>query len=87
GNRGEGKFEPLSWEEALDTLASKMQRLIKEYGNDSIYLNYGTGTLGGTLTRSWPPGTTLIARLMNCCGGTLNHNGDYSSAQIAAGLN
>jgi anaerobic dimethyl sulfoxide reductase subunit A len=64
-----------------------MQRLIKEYGNESIYLNYGTGTLGGTMTRSWPPGKTLVARLMNCCGGYLNHYGDYSSAQIAAGLN
>ncbi|MCL7707441.1 molybdopterin-dependent oxidoreductase, partial [Enterobacter kobei] len=87
GKRGEGKFEQISWEEALDTIASNMQRLIKEYGNESIYLNYGTGTLGGTLTRSWPPGKTLIARLMNCCGGYLNHYGDYSSAQIAAGLN
>ena len=64
-----------------------MQRLIKEYGNESIYLNYGTGTLGGTMTRSWPPGNTLVARLMNCCGGYLNHYGDYSSAQIAEGLN
>lgn len=52
GKRGEGKFEQISWEEALDTIASNMQRLIKEYGNESIYLNYGTGTLGGTLTRS-----------------------------------
>lgn len=51
GKRGEGKFEQISWEEALDTIASNMQRLIKEYGNESIYLNYGTGTLGGTLTR------------------------------------
>lgn len=56
GKRGEGKFEQISWEEALDTIASNMQRLIKEYGNESIYLNYGTGTLGGTLTRSRPPG-------------------------------
>ncbi len=24
---------------------------------------------------------------MNCCGGYLNHYGDYSSAQIAEGLN
>lgn len=87
GKRGEGKFERISWEEAFDTIASNMQRLIKDYGNESIYLNYGTGTLGGTMTRSWPPGKTLIARLMNCCGGYLNHYGDYSSAQIAAGLN
>jgi anaerobic dimethyl sulfoxide reductase subunit A len=87
GKRGEGKFERISWEEAFDTIASNMQRLIKDYGNESIYLNYGTGTLGGTMTRSWPPGNTLVARLMNCCGGYLNHYGDYSTAQIAEGLN
>ncbi|ELQ6221855.1 molybdopterin-dependent oxidoreductase [Cronobacter turicensis] len=87
GKRGEGKFARISWEEALDTIAQGMKRIISEYGNEAIYLNYGTGTLGGTLTRSWPPGKTLIARLMNCCGGYLNHYGDYSSAQIAAGLN
>ena len=64
-----------------------MKSIINEYGNEAIYLNYGTGTLGGTMTRSWPPGSTLLARLMNCCGGYLNHYGDYSTAQIAAGLN
>lgn len=52
GARGEGKFERISWEEAYDIIATNMQRLIKEYGNESIYLNYGTGTLGGTMTRS-----------------------------------
>ncbi|MFW5386541.1 dimethylsulfoxide reductase subunit A [Yersinia sp. 2542 StPb PI] len=87
GARGEGKFKRISWEEAFDTLAGSMQSIIKEYGNEAIYLNYGTGTLGGTMTRSWPPGATLLARLMNCCGGYLNHYGDYSTAQIAAGLN
>ncbi|EMA8636887.1 molybdopterin-dependent oxidoreductase [Cronobacter malonaticus] len=87
GKRGEGKFVRISWDEALDTIARGMKRIISEYGNEAIYLNYGTGTLGGTMTRSWPPGKTLIARLMNCCGGYLNHYGDYSSAQIAAGLN
>ncbi|MDT3616934.1 dimethylsulfoxide reductase subunit A [Cronobacter sakazakii] len=86
GKRGEGKFVRISWDEALDTIAQGMKRIISEYGNEAIYLNYGTGTLGGTLTRSWPPGKTLLARLMNCCGGYLNHYGDYSSAQIAAGL-
>ena len=87
GKRGENKFERITWEEAFDTIAGTMKRLIRDYGNESIYLNYGTGTLGGTMTKSWPPGATLIARLMNCCGGYLNHYGDYSTAQIAAGLN
>ncbi|EGT4275013.1 molybdopterin-dependent oxidoreductase [Cronobacter sakazakii] len=86
GKRGEGKFVRISWDEALNTIAQGMKRIISDYGNEAIYLNYGTGTLGGTMTRSWPPGKTLLARLMNCCGGYLNHYGDYSSAQIAAGL-
>ena len=80
--RGAGQWDQITWEEAYDEIASTMQRLIKDYGNESIYLNYGTGTLGGTITRSWPPSETPVARLMNCVGGYLNHYGDYSAAQI-----
>jgi len=87
GQRGEGKFKRISWDEAFTLLSDNLKRIIKQYGNEAVYLNYGTGTLGGTITRSWPPGKTLIARLMNCCGGYLNHYGDYSAAQIEAGLN
>lgn len=87
GARGEGKFIRISWEEAFETISGSLKDIIGKYGNEAVYLNYATGTLGGTMTRSWPPGSTLIARLMNCCGGYLNHYGDYSSAQIAAGLN
>lgn len=87
GKRGEGKFEAISWDEAYQIVSDNLKRIIKDYGNESVYLQYGTGTLGGTVTKSWPPAATLIARLMNCCGGYLNHYGDYSSAQIAAGLN
>ena len=83
GKRGAGEFEEISWEQAFDEIAGTVTRLIKDYGNESIYLNYGTGTLGGTVTRSWPPSDTPVARLMNCVGGYLNHYGDYSSAQIA----
>ncbi len=81
--RGAGQWDEITWEEAFDEIATTMTRLIAEHGNESIYLNYGTGTLGGTITRSWPPIDTPVARLMNCVGGYLNHYGDYSSAQIA----
>ncbi|WP_051303310.1 DmsA/YnfE/YnfF family dimethyl sulfoxide reductase [Psychromonas aquimarina] len=86
GKRGEGKFKRISWDEAFTDIAADITRIKKEYGNEAIYLNYGTGTLGGTVTKSWPPGGSLLARLMNLSGGYLNHYGDYSSAQIAAGL-
>lgn len=87
GKRGEGKFKRISWDEAYNEIANNLTRIRKEYGSEAVYLNYGTGTLGGTVTKSWPPGSTLIARLMNLTGGYLNHYGDYSTAQIAAGLN
>ncbi|MCW8345057.1 dimethyl sulfoxide reductase subunit A [Vibrio sp. ZSDZ65] len=86
GKRGEGKFKRISWDEAYREIANSITSIKEEYGNEAFYLNYGTGTLGGTVTKSWPPGSTLIARLMNLTGGYLNHYGDYSTAQIAKGL-
>lgn len=86
GKRGSGQFKRITWDEAYTEIANSLTRLIKDYGNESIYLNYGTGTLGGTVTKSWPPSSTLIARLMNCYGGYLNHYGNYSTAQISMGL-
>ncbi len=86
GKRGEGKFEQITWEEAFKTVGDKLKELIAKYGNESIYLNYGTGTLGGTIATSWPPSATPVARLMNTVGGYLNHYGDYSAAQIESAL-
>jgi len=86
GKRGSGEFERISWEEAYDTIASEMKRIKAEYGNEAFYINYATGTLGGTIAKSWPPGSSPIARLMNLYGGYLNHYGTYSAAQIAAAL-
>lgn len=82
--RGDGEWVEISWDQALDEIADKMKQLIKDYGNESIYINYGTGTLGGTVARSWPPAETPFARLMNLIGGYLNHYADYSTAQITA---
>ena len=82
GKRGGGEWEEISWEQAYDEIAEAVQRIIDEYGNEAIYLNYGTGTIRGTVAKSWPPAITPIARLMNTVGGYLNHYADYSTAQI-----
>ena len=86
GQRGEGKFERITWEEAFDTIARELKRVKEQYGNEAIYINYATGALGGSVAKSWPPGSSPIARLMNCYGGYLNHYGTYSTAQISAAL-
>ncbi|WP_400164713.1 molybdopterin-containing oxidoreductase family protein [Brevibacillus sp. TJ4] len=43
GKKGEGEFEPISWDEAIETIASKWKELIAEAGPQSIlpYSFYG----------------------------------------------
>ncbi|NLT31407.1 MAG: molybdopterin-dependent oxidoreductase, partial [Propionibacterium sp.] len=82
GKRGEDKWEEISWDEAMQTIADKLTELIAEYGNESIYLQYGTGVIGATVATSWSPRATAIARLMNCIGGFLDQYNDYSAGNI-----
>ncbi|HEY4466460.1 MAG TPA: selenate/tellurate reductase subunit YnfE [Klebsiella sp.] len=85
GKRGEGKFVRISWEEALDTIADNLKRIVKDYGNEAVYLNYATGIVGGNMTRS-SPAASPVKRLMNCYGGSLNMYGSYSTAQISCAM-
>ena len=82
--RGDEQWETISWEQALDEIADKMKDIKARYGNESFYINYGTGTLGATMAKSWPPDETPFARLMNTWGGYLDHYSDYSTTAITA---
>jgi len=46
GERGEGKFEKISWDEALDEVAGQLKRIKKTYGNSAIFLAGGSGNQG-----------------------------------------
>jgi len=83
GERGEGKFERISWEEALDKVASEMKRIKNNYGPGAfVNLQYsGEQALQGV----------TVGRLMNLFGGNLQHwggaslEGNYWSAQATYG--
>ena len=66
--RGEGKYEEITWDEAIDLIATTMKEIKEEYGNDAFYIQYGTGVLGGTVSKSWHPDQTMFARLDEFAG-------------------
>ena len=43
GERGEGKFVPISWDEALTTVADKLKELKAQHGGESILMSVSTG--------------------------------------------
>ena len=80
--RGQGVYEPITWDEAISEIAASMLRVRERWGNDAFYIQYGTGRIGGTVAKSCNADQSVLARLMNLFGGYLRHYGDYSTAQI-----
>ena len=76
GPRGSSQFERVTWDEALDEIASQLARIRREHGNESVYLAYTTGQ---SCTTADP-----FERLMNRFGGFLDHYNNYSNPQINA---
>ena len=74
GERGSGKFERISWEEAADMIAKEWIRIRDQYGPGARYVNYGCGVTG--IMR---PGI-LAKRLLALDGGYLDYFNSYSSA-------
>lgn len=74
GKRGEGKFEPITWEEAIDTITKEWNRIRDTYGAESRYVNYAWG-ISAVLS-----GLNLAKRLLALDGGYLEYYNSYSTA-------
>ena len=76
--RTEGRFEEISWDEALDLMAEKIRYTYDTYGPEAIYKNYGSGVWNAHIGYSggW-------ARLFNLLGGYLGYYGNYSYLQVS----
>jgi anaerobic selenocysteine-containing dehydrogenase len=46
GRKGEGRFERITWDEALDEIATRLQAIMHEHGGEAIWPYWGTGSLG-----------------------------------------
>ncbi|MDO8634885.1 MAG: molybdopterin-dependent oxidoreductase, partial [Dehalococcoidia bacterium] len=73
GERGEGKFQRVSWDEALETVAGELKRVKETYGNAAILLRGSGGDIG------WLHGWRCVDILLNMFGGFSQSWGSASS--------
>jgi anaerobic selenocysteine-containing dehydrogenase len=50
GERGEGKFDRIDWDEALDRIADAFQKIKREYGAEAVMSYFGRGSFDNNLT-------------------------------------
>lgn len=74
GKKGEGKFEPITWDEAISTIAKKFKETAAQYGGESIMPYSYAGTMGFIQKSAGDP---LFARI----GATRQDRGICSPAK------
>ena len=63
GERGEGKWQRISWDEALDTIAAKLLEVKEKYGSQSVKIMAASSSHVGVLM-----GRLMAARFANAWG-------------------
>ncbi len=76
--RGQGLYERIGWDEAIDLVATNLRRVIDTYGNQAVYCAYGTGVNCTTVHDN-----NIWWRLLNLLGGCLTYYSNYSAAQVS----
>ena len=76
GKRGEGKFERITWDQALDEISARLKDTIKKHTNESILLMHGSGNYSLFNNRN------CTFRFFNLIGGNVGWYSDYSAACI-----
>ena len=77
--RGDGQYERISWDEALDTIASEFTRITEKYGNEAVFVQECSGVEQNIMMNN------PFFRLFNLLGGEITRYGSYSSASISFG--
>lgn len=73
GERGEGRFTRISWDEALDTVAAELTRIKETYGPEAILVQTLSGASG-----MLHMGNTTVRRFLKSFGGYSSSWGDVS---------
>jgi anaerobic selenocysteine-containing dehydrogenase len=64
GPSGKGEIHPISWDEALERVATEIERVKHRYGSSALFVPYGTGSSNQL------NGSNVARRLMYLYGGS-----------------
>ena len=67
GRKGEARFEPISWDDAIAEMADRLQTIIDRSGGQAIWPFVGTGNLG------WIQGSKRAGRVWTRMGASAHH--------------
>jgi len=73
GRKGEGKFERITWDEALDTIVAHLKQVKQTYDNPSIFLG------GGAYIGALHNGRAALGRVLARFGGYTTSYGNISA--------
>ena len=73
-SRGRDSFVEVSWEEALDLVASELKRVRHEHGNEGIF----AGSYGWASAGRFHHAQSQLKRFLNTIGGFVRSEGNYS---------
>ncbi|RPI80081.1 MAG: aminotransferase V, partial [Chloroflexi bacterium] len=59
GNRGEGTFERISWDEAYNILVENLQKIAKDFGPEALCIYTGRGNFEFGLNEAFAPSSTV----------------------------
>jgi anaerobic selenocysteine-containing dehydrogenase len=60
GAKGEGRFEAISWDDALDRIADAFQKIKKTHGAEAVMTYFGRGSFDSNLTDVFGTGGILV---------------------------
>ncbi|MDR0501265.1 MAG: molybdopterin-dependent oxidoreductase [Coriobacteriales bacterium] len=66
GERGEDKWEQITWDEAIETIAEKWKKFRDEYGNRSIAYYWGSGNASALASGNFGGLMGRFANVMEC---------------------
>ena len=74
--RGKGKFVRVSWDKAIELVASEIKRVKEKYGNEAIH----TGSVDWHSVGKLHNSPVLLRRMLGMYGGFVDNTGDFSIA-------